>query len=410
MNLVDKSDDILFYKYHLKELYIVFSDGPYKIDINRVLGITHIENYLEDLYPVFKLDVMFEPSVYYKIIKEKDTLKVKIYLQKYYRTNDRRKKSIFSKCISNTFELILDDDDEYLTKDVHEKEFPQGDKDELNAVTMKMEMFLFKKSVIKSNKILINKIWKNMTPSGAVGYLMSKLGIKNLLMDKIDNKEIYEYFYMPPLTVNQELRFIDSYYGFHKTGTVIFFGLDRSYFLRFSTKTNAFEKDEIKDICFIVPKEGSSITDSYAMLHKKNVKDKKYVLINPSDFKPSNPDRSDSIISPEVVEIVSPTAGELRQTGAAKTNKKVIVAKGVNPYYESIYDTYVTSGESEITVNAKDVDVSIFEPNKHYSFLFEDTSLAKKYKGKYFLCNKKILLMRDGMDFTAEVELVLRKV
>ena len=103
MNLVDKSDDILFYKYHLKELYIVFSDGPYKIDINRVLGITHIENYLEDLYPVFKLDVMFEPSVYYKIIKEKDTLKVKVSLQKYYRTNDRRKKSIFSKCISNTF-------------------------------------------------------------------------------------------------------------------------------------------------------------------------------------------------------------------------------------------------------------------------------------------------------------------
>ena len=410
MNLVDKSDDILFYKYHLKELYIVFSDGPYKIDINRVLGITHIENYLEDLYPVFKLDVMFEPSVYYKIIKEKDTLKVKVSLQKYYRTNDRRKKSIFSKCISNTFELILDDDDEYLTKDVHEKEFPQGDKDELNAITMKMEMFLFKKSVIKSNKILINKIWKNMTPSGAVGYLMSKLGIKNLLMDKIDNKETYEYFYMPPLTVNQELRFVDSYYGFHKTGTVIFFGLDRSYFLRFSTKTNAFEKGEIKDICFIVPKEGSSITDSYAQLDKKSDKTKKYILVEPSQFTPRNPSRTSSIVQPEVVEFVSADEGELRQTGENKTNKKIVVAKGVNPYYESMYKAMVDSEESQIEVMVKDVDYNLLEPNKHYSFLFEDTSLAKKYKGKYFLCMKQATFMKEGEDFTVGVSLTFRKV
>ena len=410
MNLISSSDAIHFYKYHLKEFYIIFSDGSYKVDNNRLCDITEMDAYLDNLYPILKVTVAFEPSIYYKLVKEKDTLKIKLNIQKYYRVNDKGDKSAYSKFISDTFQLILNDDDENLSKDIHDKEFPDGDENELNAITIKQELFLFKKFVIKTNKTMINKVFENMTPTGGLSYLLSRLGINNILMDRLDNHTRYDFFYMPPLPINKEIKFIDTFYGFHKTGSVIFFGLSRSYILRFSTKTNAFEKGEIKDVCFIVPKEGSSITDSYAMLHKKNVKDKKYVLINPSDFKPSNPDRSDSIISPEVVEIVSPTAGGLRQTGAAKTNKKVIVAKGVNPYYESIYDTYVTSGESEITVNAKDVDVSIFEPNKHYSFLFEDTSLAKKYKGKYFLCNKKILLMRDGMDFTAEVELVLRKV
>lgn len=410
MNLISSSDVIHFYKYHLKEFYIIFSDGSYKVDNNRLCDITEMDAYLDNLYPILKVTVAFEPSIYYKLVKEKDTLKIKLNIQKYYRVNDKGDKSAYSKFISDTFQLILNDDDENLSKDIHDKEFPDGDENELNAITIKQELFLFKKFVIKTNKTMINKVFENMTPTGGLSYLLSQLEINNILMDRLDNHTSYDFFYMPPLPINKEIKFIDTFYGFHKTGSVIFFGLSRSYILRFSTKTNAFEKGEIKDVCFIVPKEGSSITDSYAMLHKKNVKDKKYVLINPSDFKPSNPDRSDSIISPEVVEIVSPTAGELRQTGAAKTNKKVIVAKGVNPYYESIYDTYVTSGESEITVNAKDVDVSIFEPNKHYSFLFEDTSLAKKYKGKYFLCNKKILLMRDGMDFTAEVELVLRKV
>ena len=112
MNLVDDSDEIHFYKYHLKELYIIFSDGPYKVDNNRLCDITEMENYLDDLYPIFKIRLTFEPSIYYKLIKEKDTLKIKINLQKYYRVNDKGEKSPFSKFISDTFELILDDDDE----------------------------------------------------------------------------------------------------------------------------------------------------------------------------------------------------------------------------------------------------------------------------------------------------------
>lgn len=409
MKLMDSSDEIHFYKYHLKEFYIIFSDGSYKVDNNRLCDIAEMDSYLDNLYPILKITVAFEPSIYYKLVKEKDTLKIKLNIQKYYRVNDRGEKSAFSKFISDTFQLILDDDDENLSKDLHDKEFPDGDENELNAITIKKELFLFKKFVIKSNKVMINKIFTNATPAGGLAYLLSTLGVNNVLMDKIDNQTTYPFLYMPPLTINNEIRFIDSYYGFHRTGTVIFFGLSRSYVLRFSTKTNAFQKGEVRDVCFIVPKEGSSISDSYAMLHKKNDKDKRYILIAPNDFQPANPDRSESIISPEVVEIVSPTEGALRKTGASKSNKKVIVAKGVNPYYESIYDAMVSTGESEITVFAKDIDTSILEPNKHYSFLFEDTSLAKKYKGKYFLCDKQVVLVKDGEDFTTEVKLTLRK-
>ena len=410
MNLVDDSDEIHFYKYHLKELYIIFSDGPYKVDNNRLCDITEMENYLDDLYPIFKIRLTFEPSIYYKLIKEKDTLKIKINLQKYYRVNDKGEKSPFSKFISDTFELILDDDDENMSKDIHEKEFPQGDENELNAVTITKELFLFKKFVIKAKNVVINKVFENMTPANGLSYILSKLGIsKNTLRDKIDNHITYKEFMMPPLTINKEIRFIDSYYGFHKTGSVIFFGLSRSYVLRFSSKTNAFEEHEIKDICFIVPKQGSSITDSYAMLYKKGDKKKKYVLVEPENFIPSNPDRTESVINPESVEIVSPDDGDVRQEDSSTTNKKIIVAKGENPYYESIYKAYVNSGKSKIDIYVKDVDATIFEPNKHYSFLFEDTSLAKKYKGKYFLCNKESVFVKEGEDFTTEIKLQLRK-
>ena len=177
MNLVDDSDEIHFYKYHLKELYIIFSDGPYKVDNNRLCDITEMENYLDDLYPIFKIRLTFEPSIYYKMIKEKDTLKIKINLQKYYRVNDKGEKSPFSKFISDTFELILDDDDENMSKDIHEKEFPQGDENELNAITITKELFLFKKFVIKAKNVVINKVFENMTPANGLSYILSNKDI-----------------------------------------------------------------------------------------------------------------------------------------------------------------------------------------------------------------------------------------
>ena len=70
----------------------------------------------------------------------------------------------------------------------------------------------------------------------------------------------------------------------------------------------------------------------------------------------------------------------------------------------------VDSEESQVEITVKDIDYNLLEPNKHYSFLFEDTSLAKKYKGKYFLCMKQATFMKEGEDFTVGVSLTFRKV
>lgn len=44
----------------------------------------------------------------------------------------------------------------------------------------------------------------------------------------------------------------------------------------------------------------------------------------------------------------------------------------------------VDSEESQVEITVKDIDYNLLEPNKHYSFLFEDTSLAKKIQRKIF--------------------------
>ena len=127
MALVTDKDNYLFYKYRVKTFSIIFSDSVMKIDSERINGIYLLEDYLENLYPVFKIDLALEQSVYYKIIKEKKTVSFSLYIQKYYRKNTEDKKSLYSKCIDDVYSLILDDDDENLSEELLKREYPNGE-------------------------------------------------------------------------------------------------------------------------------------------------------------------------------------------------------------------------------------------------------------------------------------------
>jgi hypothetical protein len=412
MNLLDEKDQIVFYKYRVKELYLLFEDENYKLNNSRLKDVIFIEDYIENLYPIFKVDIAVEKSVYMKIIKNKDTLKIKANIQKFYRIGDSSEKSVYYSYINDTFQLILDDDDDDLGKDAYEKEFPDGDEDKVDAIIVTMELFLFKKNTIKGSRTLLNKIFQKCTITNAIMYLLGRLGVTNVLMDKADNKTSYDELKLPPLTINEEFRFLDSYYGIHKHGTVTYFGLTRSYILRFYSTTNAYEKGEIEDVCFIIPKKGSSVTDSYAMVDKAADKTKYYIIVDPDQFTPQTQSTTQSVLSAENITVVHSSSGEIEEDSSDEgdsNNKKIIVAHGVNPYYTKMYRNIIRSAESVIEVFVKDCDISVLEPNKHYSFLFEDTSLAKKYKGKYFLCKKEAILSKQGTEFECGATLTLRK-
>ena len=95
MAIIDnKEDDYLIYKYKVHELYLLFNGENYKLENERLNDITIMDHYMENLYPVIKIDLSLEQSVYNRIIKEKDSLKVKLNIRKYYRKNSDDEKSL----------------------------------------------------------------------------------------------------------------------------------------------------------------------------------------------------------------------------------------------------------------------------------------------------------------------------
>lgn len=402
-----KKDDYLFYKYRIHQIYILFKGESYKVGVERFNSFTIIHDFEENLYPIIKCDLGMEESLYRRIIKEKKDLKIKICIRKYYRKNTQKKKSIAKNHINETFTLILDDMDDTLTGKAHKKEYPDGDENEMNAATINMELFLFKGNLITSNRSIMNAVFKDTTVSGAIGYLLTKNGARNVLMPRVDNQTIYPELIIPPLNVVEALAFIDSYYGIYNTGTIMYFGIDRGYIIPYCRASGAVASGESENVCIIVPDIGSKITDNICSLKKYSDPDTPYVIADPESFNPSNKGITQAVLNPEDIDLIDNTTGDIDSSKGK--NRGSVLLRSENKFYKDIYKAKVKSNDTVITINFKDCDFNIFTPNKKYKFIFEDTKKTKEYKGTYFLSSISITYAKESKDMTCEAEATFKK-
>lgn len=408
MSIIDKkADDYLIYRYTVNELYILFSDGAYKLENERLNSLSILDRYMENLYPITKIDLALEESVYNRIISEKDNLKIKLNVRKYYRKNSETEKSFESNYINGTFQLILDDSINTIDVNAHNLEYPEGDTGEMNSVQVTMELFLFKGDVIKANSKMVNAVLKETSVSAAIGYILTKSRVSNLLMSRPDNQKIYEELKLPPLNIAKELAFVDSYYGLYNTGSIIYFGLDRSYIIPFCKPSDAYERNEIDTVCIIVPEIGSPITDNICSLKKYGDSSKAYFIADPESFDPKNLSTTGNVLHPEAINVVENETGEVTQS--KEKNKATEILPSENPFYKEIYEATVKSNDAAISISLKDGDFSLLTPNKKYQFIFESTKLSKIYKGYYYLCQCDIAFVKEGIDFTAGAQCLFRK-
>ena len=87
MPLIDESDEYRRYSYQCTELNILFDDGNrsqmMKLNPIRLVNFSITSNYVRDLFPVIHIQMILEPSVYYRIIQNKNKSKIQIRLDKF---------------------------------------------------------------------------------------------------------------------------------------------------------------------------------------------------------------------------------------------------------------------------------------------------------------------------------------
>jgi hypothetical protein len=382
------------YRYAVNRLCFIFPDGVTQLPSERLIAFYIDDDYLNNIYPIISIRVVMEQSLYNKVIANKSTMKVQLDIRKFWLNDEKQSlKSAKEAYMNNTFELILDDAVNTLAQSSHNLEFPEGDTNEMNALTTTMELYLFP-STVNDNTELINLIIKDTSISDAVGKVLKEAKItNNVVMAIPDNKNIISELVIPPLKLSKALGFIDSYYGIYTTGAIIYFGMERSYIIPYCKRIPGILVGSEPDcVNIVVPKMGSEVTDKLCTV-VKNGESTPYIIADQNNFNPQNQDISAKVLYAADVEVVENQSSTVNK--ASTKNKKVIVLPSENSFYKTSYVARLNAVQTVLEVTVKDCDLSVFTPNKVYQFLFEDTAMMKQYQGKYHLVKCKIGLMKE---------------
>ena len=277
MAVYDKDDKLQKWRYSTKELNLLIpGEKTIKIPKERLKGFEIIHDYEINMFPIFRIEIVLEPSLYYKIIKFKDKVKFHLRIQSYYTNQDSEEKSLKRDFINDTFDLILDDNSEDMDTSAREKEAKHDftkikatDENDPSKLNNKFEFFLFKSDTMVGMHRNVNDILHFVTVTDALAYVLSIADVKNVVMTPAHNTRNYNQLVIPPLTCTKAIAFIDTYYGIYRTGSMIYFDHDYSYILSYDGSCTAYRTNEIVRTNIIVPKKPSNHSTECVMLVKK---------------------------------------------------------------------------------------------------------------------------------------------
>lgn len=403
--------NVMLWKYKVTSIKLIDEEGEeHDLPTIRLKEMQIIEDYDHFVMPIFKIVMILEPSMYYKILQNKNSGKVYLRIDKFYTKPNEKEGSLHHKFIDDTFDLILDDSTDDLlysqNAQINESDYSHIVKSDLNKLKMvanEIEFYIFKtKSLEGIKEKNVNVILKDATITDAIGYLVTKAKINNVLFATPDNISEYDIILIPPLSVLKAFQYLDLYYGLYKTGSIIYFGINYVYIIPFNGNCEAYTSEENRKTTVIIPKTSDIFhTNSLGELNKGEGVNRYLV----GDYKTLSA-RNESITNNYIVgndaDLIDSYTGESivnlsNATTKTKNFLRLLENKTENKYIANMYTAQTRAGSSVISLSFQDIDISCIAPNKEFQILFEDTKFSEKYKGKYMISNATHTFTNNGL-------------
>lgn len=419
---INKNDILQLWSYHTAEFKVFVNNKEYDLK-NRLRNISIFNRFETHLYPIFRVELILEPEVYYAIMNNKSTAQFHVRLQKYYRKFGEEKKSLYRDVINDKFNLILDDSDYDTDKTLREERDSNDYKyrsistyNQLQYVDNVIELFLYKKDYNEKMNVIVNEVLRNATVTNAIQYIASKAGIKDILMTIPDNSKVYSELVIPPLKAKEAIRWVDTYYGLYKTGMLFYVDPINSttYILKYNGDCTAYRRKEIKDINIMIPEKTSKHAAQLCGLKRYNVDDAYYIICSNSNIKIRNETISLNMTDGlDIVNIDSYSGDVAKLISKGQTTDsrtiKVIEDQTENPWYGNIYTSLSGAKSTVVEVSLSYHDINDISPNRRCKLLFENTELARKYNANYKITQVNNVFARDGEDFKLDTTVRLVK-
>lgn len=412
-------ENTISYLYKVTEFYLLFPTEEIELLPNALSHLAIFNDYEKNVMPIVQMNATISKDAYYKMIAQKDKVKIRLRIQKYYVKSSNGSESLMSDYINDTFSILLNDNDEDMYRVLNDKLITTKKRSELEAINenddMSIELFLYKLNIVKSIRSFINVILKDCTITDAITYILHKADINNMLLAPVDNTNLYKQIIIPPLSVIDSIYWLDYFYGIYKDGTMFYFGLDRNYIMPYSGRSKVYTKNEVVENYIYCPAKGSAkVAEASGHLLRSEDKIHPYTIVDTDTFTIRNKTDTTAIMEGLNSRVINPYTNSTKDyntlsTHQASNKRKNIIDTTYNEYTGNIYTNLTSSLDVTINCVSGYCDDSALQPNHVYRLIFEDTALSKKYRGNYILATKTTELIRTGAVMTMGVELMLKQ-
>ena len=405
------------WRYRVTEFQILnVNSKPIEIIPDRISSIGIFHDYENNLFPIFRIEIVTASTIYYKILQNKSKVKIKLRIQKYYNELAEKKKSLMRDVINDTFDLILDEEDYDSDKPLREeskvnlKNFDTDVSNDLVKSNNPIEFYLYKSDIINKMNTMVNAVLSNTTSTGAIQYIINQSGIKNVLMAPSDNNKIIPELLIPPLKAKEALMWINNYYGIYRNGFIAYndFIDGIFYILPYSGGCKAYKTNETIETNILIPKKNNRVAaNELCSIRRANNLNAYYILGT------NNISIRDETISFDVINSVNASSvdsysGDISINKNAYGNTTIIENKTENEYYTNMYNSIVNAKKIIVNTLLSNYDIDAFKPNKKIKLLFEDSNISGKYRGDYILSSTNLVFTKDGSDFMLSTDIQLK--
>lgn len=423
MGLYDDNSTVKQWLYKAQNVTLrIPGEGNTSIPVERVKGIQIIEEYEQNVFPIFKLTLVLEPSVYYKILKNKEGVEFTVRVDRFSQRLGSDSQSNRRPYINGRFQLIMNDNTEDLQYSqkltANASSYSSSiasDVNDLQKVDNTVDFFLYKTDSVDGTKSKnTNVILKDATVTDAMSYLATRAGLKDVLMTTPQNQTKYEQILIPPCTTLKAFQYLDTYYGMYKSGTMTYFGLDRTYILQYSGACTAWSEGENKSVNVVIPK-ADNVKHSSALGELDRGGDQQsYYVGDYNTLDISNVSVANNYISGNDSQVLDSYSGGVTtsQSNAVSKDKNFIRTmenRTENKYLGDMYTAQSAANSVVVSVNLQDENAADITPNKEFKIVFEDTKYTNQYKGQYMPTKVVHNFLNTGSSLSLNSSIELRK-
>lgn len=406
----------LNYHYTIEEFYHMVGDNVKTFIPQSIKAIHIIDDYVNHILPIIRLSIVMSDTMYYRIIRSKTEGIFHIRLCTYFFDENGENPSMKRDFLTKEFKMIGIENEEDLTRRVEDVDKTHKlSQDELDLYRSELKnctIYLYDTDLLLKINSKVQYVFHNQKLMDVFYGLCIKQGIDNLLVSPFTNNDTIEQIIIPHMSFHKALQYLSIYYGIYRDGNMLYFGLNRNYFLHTTDHATVFENDEAHVVSILVV---TSVEGLIPVSGKYKDGDTIYYRADTATVRFYNRDIEPDILMGNETVIISPYENTVKNIKDPNSTIDTGITNHIvnyypNPYIDTAltYKQFISNTIIELVVD--NAELADFTPNKEYRIIFDDALLEKKYRGVYTILSSSISIMHLSADYTATATIRLSRI